>query len=56
MVKSQKRQNGEYLGSKPPYGYAICKLDGKRSLVPEPETMAVIEKILKWRQEGMADT
>lgn len=54
LVKEQKRRQGEYLGSRPPYGYQICVRDGRRVLEEEPETILVVNKIALWRREGMS--
>ncbi|HEY9703572.1 MAG TPA: recombinase family protein [Allocoleopsis sp.] len=44
---SYKRQNGEYLGSIPPYGFRIERIDGKRIKVKDSLEQNVISFILK---------
>lgn len=51
MVKSLQKQEGEYLGSRAPYGYQIVKKDGRRVLQPDkayPIRMLVCRK----REQG----
>lgn len=43
--KRAKMKQGEYLGSIPPYGFQIEKIDGKRTLVPEPVTGEIVREI-----------
>ena len=40
-----KMKQGEYLGSIPPYGFQIEKIDGKRTLVSEPVTSEIVREI-----------
>lgn len=44
QVKQEQKREGNYLGSRPPYGYAIVRRGGKRVLMKEPQTM----EIVKW--------
>ncbi|MBS7529033.1 recombinase family protein [Hazenella sp. IB182353] len=41
-------EDGNYLGSKPPYGYLIHKENMNRTLIPHPEQMQVVKKIFEW--------
>lgn len=52
MVKQQKKKAGNYLGSKPPYGYRIVHRYGRRLLSEEPETFQVVKWICQERKEG----
>lgn len=52
MVKQRQRAEGNYLGSRPPYGYEIIRRNGKRVLSEEEDTMAVIRWIHARREEG----
>ncbi|MCM1064234.1 MAG: recombinase family protein [Eubacterium sp.] len=46
-----KRENGEYLGTFPPYGYMKSPED-KHKLIADPEAAAVVRNIFRWREEG----
>lgn len=52
MVKRRQKSEGNYLGSRPPYGYEIVRRNGKRILSEEAGTMAVIKWICTRREEG----
>ncbi len=43
--KQTKRKQGEYLGSVPPYGFRIEKMDGRRTLVRESLTSEIVREI-----------
>lgn len=45
--KQTKRKQGEYLGSVPPYGFRIEKMDGRRTLVREPLTSEIVREIFE---------
>lgn len=47
VVKHQKMERGEYVGSVAPYGYTAEYVDGKRILIPEPGAAAVVRKIFE---------
>lgn len=50
--KQAKMKQGEYLGSIPPYGFQIDKIDGKRTLVPEPVTSEIVREIFNRYASG----
>ena len=50
--KQAKMKQGEYLGSIPPYGFQIEKIDGKRTLVPEPVTSEIVREIFNRYASG----
>ncbi len=52
LVKQQKKKEGNYLGSIPPYGYQIVWKDGKRVLEKEEETGNIVEQICAWYDQG----
>lgn len=52
LVKQQKKREGNYLGSRPPYGYRIVRQNGKRVLSEEEETMKIVRLICKRKQQG----
>lgn len=52
LVKQQKKKEGNYLGSVAPYGYEIIWQNGKRLLIEEKKTMAVVRWICKRKQQG----
>ena len=45
-------KQGEYLGSIPPYGFQIEKIDGKRTLVSEPVTSEIVREIFNRYASG----
>lgn len=53
LVKEQKKRQGEYLGSRAPYGYRISREDGKRVLAEDPEAIRIVWNMLCWQREGM---
>ena len=50
--KQAKMKQGEYLGSIPPYGFQIEKIDGKRTLVSEPVTSEIVREIFNRYASG----
>lgn len=50
--KQAKMKQGEYLGSIPPYGFQIDKIDGKRTLVLEPVTSEIVREIFNRYASG----
>jgi hypothetical protein len=48
-----RQQNGDFIGSFPPYGYKRSA-ENKRKFVPDGEAADVIRDIFKWRAEGMS--
>ena len=50
--KQAKMKQGEYLGSIPPYGFQIEKIDGKRTLVSEPVTSEG-QQLRQWERESI---
>jgi DNA invertase Pin-like site-specific DNA recombinase len=54
LVKQQKKQRGEYLGSRPPYGYCIVYEKGKRLLKKDERAGKIVEEIISWHGEGMS--
>jgi DNA invertase Pin-like site-specific DNA recombinase len=54
LVKQQKKQRGEYLGSRPPYGYCIVYETGKRLLKKDERAGKIVEEIISWHGEGMS--
>lgn len=55
MVKQLQKQEGNYLGSRAPYGYQIVKRDGRRVLQPDkayPVRMLICNK----REQGESST
>lgn len=54
-VLNEKRKNGKFIGSLPSYGY-MRDPDDKGHLLPNPETAPVVQKIFKWRAEGIGPT
>jgi DNA invertase Pin-like site-specific DNA recombinase len=53
MVKEEKKQRGEYLGSRAPYGFCICLREGKRVLGPDIPARKIAEEIFLWHREGL---
>ena len=51
-AEQAKMKQGEYLGSIPPYGFQIEKIDGKRTLVPEPVTSEIVREIFNRYASG----
>jgi hypothetical protein len=54
-IKSQRQQaikSGEYLGTKPPYGY-IKSPDNCHKLIIDPEAAEVVRTIFQWAYEGV---
>lgn len=50
-------EEGNYIGTRPPYGYEIHKSDrGERYLVPHPEQSKVIRMIFEWYASGNMGT
>lgn len=43
--KRMKMEQGEYIGSIPPYGYTVEKINGKRTLMPEPVTSEIVKQL-----------
>jgi DNA invertase Pin-like site-specific DNA recombinase len=41
-------EDGNYLGTRPPYGYKIKKLASGRTLEPDPEQAPVVKLIFQW--------
>lgn len=41
------QKNGEYVGSKAPYGYRCKKVDGKYTLLIEPEAAKIVQRIFE---------
>ncbi len=55
-IKAQARQSmkmGEYIGSKPPYGY-IKSPDNCHKLIIDEESAAVVKQIFLWKYEGIS--
>ncbi len=48
--RCQSAAEGNYIGSKPPYGYIRRKLDSQKgfSLIPHPDQAAVVQMIYRW--------
>lgn len=51
-VKRAKLKQGCYVGGPPSYGYTVKEIDGKRVLVPEEETSAVVRIIYELFDQG----
>lgn len=41
-------EEGNYIGTRPPYGYVIKELDNGRTLEPHPEQAQVVKMIFEW--------
>lgn len=52
LVKQQKKQDGNYLGSIAPYGYQIIWKDGRRVLQEETQSIQIVHQILEWNMQG----
>ncbi len=50
---SVKQRNGEFIGTRAPYGYRKDP-DNKHHLVIDEETAPVVRQIFKWRAEGIS--
>lgn len=46
-AKRIAQKNGEYVGSKAPYGYRCKKVDGKYTLCIEPEAARIVQRIFE---------
>ena len=46
-AKRIAQKNGEYVGSKAPYGYRCEKVDGKYTLLIEPEAAKIVQRIFE---------
>lgn len=51
-IKKLRQKEGNYIGSKAPYGYQIERKKGKRSLVEDKEAFFIVEKLIQLYQEG----
>lgn len=51
-VLNEKRKKGKFIGSLPSYGYMRDPED-KGHLIPNPETAPIVQKIFKWRANGV---
>ncbi|MGM9876311.1 MAG: recombinase family protein [Bacilli bacterium] len=51
-VLNEKRKKGKFIGSLPSYGYMRDPED-KGHLIPNPETAPTVQKIFKWRANGV---
>lgn len=49
-------KEGNYIATRPPYGYNIYKDDKERYLVPHPEQSKVVKMIFEWYAEGNMGT
>lgn len=47
-----KREQGEYIGGLPPYGYMVEKRNGKRILLPEPVTGEIVKQLFEYYDSG----
>ena len=47
VSKQMKMERGEYTGGVPPYGYIVEKINGKRTLAPEPVTSEIVKQIFE---------
>lgn len=46
--RRQSAESGNYIGTRPPYGYDIFKKDKERYLVPNPDQAPVVKQIFEW--------
>lgn len=46
--RKRSAEEGNYIATRPPYGYSIHKTDRERYLVPHPEQAAVVLMIFEW--------
>jgi len=46
--RKRSAEDGNYIGTRPPYGYLIHKTDRERFLVPHPEQAPVVRMIFEW--------
>ncbi len=55
MQGGRKRsvQEGNYIATRPPYGYQIHKTDRERFLVPDPEQANIVRLIFDWYANGI---
>ncbi len=56
QVKRYQREQGNYLGSRAPYGKRIQIREGRRTLVQDEQVQAVIEYIRKLSEQGSSIT
>lgn len=52
QVKQLYREQGNYIGSRAPYGYQILMREGKRELIIEKDAFAIVEKMVQLYLEG----
>lgn len=45
-------ESGNYIATRPPYGYNIEKKENERFLVPHPEQAKVVQMIFEWYADG----
>lgn len=46
--RKRSAEDGNYIGTRPPYGYLIHKTDRERFLVPHPEQASAVRMIFEW--------
>lgn len=51
-AKKQQKEAGNYLGSRPPYGFCIVRPDGIRSLEPDRQVEKIVKKMNAMHQAG----
>ena len=54
-LKQIQREQGNYLGSLPPYGYMIVR-KGERRLLKRAETYVVLQEMLQLDKQGLSST
>ena len=54
LIKQQKKAQGEYLGSVPPYGWRIDRHAGKRILVPDEQLKDILSLMASLRHKKMS--
>ncbi len=52
LAKERQRAEGNYLGSRPPYGYRIIWIEGIRRLAPDKQVFWVREEICRQHDRG----
>lgn len=53
MVKQWKKERGEFLGSRAPYGYRVVVREGRRTLQEDPPLQEVCREIRRMRMQSM---
>lgn len=52
QIKQRQKEEGQFLGSRPPYGYRIIDQEGRRVLQPD-DSYPILRRIKRLHREGM---